>query len=185
MIEEINSSEIEPPYYLNREDKLKWLMRVYGNDVIRLAYTYLKQKQLAEDVAQDVFIKCYEKMDTFRNDSTYKTWIIKITVNRCKDVLKSWSFKNLLFTNYIENKKVDSSIERKLYGDEENQVLSQQIMELPIKLREVIILYYYQEFTLEEISILLKVKPNTIKTRLHRARLSLKKLLVGASSING
>ncbi|MBS4196653.1 sigma-70 family RNA polymerase sigma factor [Lederbergia citri] len=185
MIEEINSSEIEPPYYLNREDKLKWLMRTYGNDVIRVAYTYLKQKQLAEDVAQDVFIECYEKMDTFRNDSSYKTWIIKITVNRCKDVLKSWSLKNLLFTNYFENKNADSSLERNMCREEANQILSQQIMELPVKLREVIILFYYQEFTIAEISVLLKVKPNTIKTRLHRARLNLKKLLEGVSSING
>ncbi|MCJ8008693.1 sigma-70 family RNA polymerase sigma factor [Lederbergia wuyishanensis] len=182
MIEEVNNSEIEPPYYLNRNEKLKWLMRTYGNDVIRVAYTYLKQKQLAEDVAQDVFIKCYEKMDTFRNDSSYKTWIIKITVNRCKDILKSWSYKNLLITNYFENKKVVPSSQ--LQRDEESQVLSQQLMELPVKLREVIILYYYQEFTIEEISVLLNAKPNTIKTRLHRARLHLKKLLEGASSIN-
>lgn len=179
MIEEVNNSEIEPPYNLNRNEKLKWLMRTYGNDVIRVAYIYLKQKQLAEDVAQDVFIKCYEKMDTFRYESSYKTWIMKITVNRCKDVLKSWSFKNLLITNYFENKKVVPS-----NRDEENQVLSQRLMELPVKLREVIILYYYQEFTIEEISVLLNAKPNTIKTRLHRARLHLKKLLEGASSIN-
>lgn len=60
--------------HLNREEKLKWLMKAYGDDVIRIAYTYLKQKQLAEDVAQEVFIKCYEKMDSFRNESSYKTW---------------------------------------------------------------------------------------------------------------
>jgi Sigma-70 region 2 len=50
----------EPIKHLNREEKLKWLMNAYGNDVIRIAYTYLKHKQMAEDVAQEVFIKCYE-----------------------------------------------------------------------------------------------------------------------------
>lgn len=185
MIEEENNSKLEPPYYLNREDKLKWLMQAYGNDVIRIAYTYLKQKQLAEDVSQDVFIKCYEKMDTFRNESTYKTWIIKITVNRCKDVLRSWSFKNLFITDYLNFKQDDSSFEHPLLGDEENQIISQRVMELPVKLREVIILFYYQEFSIEEMSDLLKTNPNTIKTRLHRGRLKLKEAFEGAWAISG
>ncbi|ETI70660.1 sigma-70 family RNA polymerase sigma factor [Neobacillus vireti] len=179
MIEEINSSKVEPPNYLDREDKLKWLMSTYGNDVIRVAYTYLKQRQLAEDVAQDVFIKCYEKMDDFRNESSYKTWILKITVNKCKDVLKSWAFKNLLFTDYFGNKQEDRTIESKLLKKEESQLISQQVMELPLKLREVIILFYYQEFSIEEISVLLKVNSNTIKTRLHRGRLKLKQSFEG------
>lgn len=185
MIEEIYSSKLEPPDYLNREDKLKWLMRTYGNDVIRVAYTYLKQRQLAEDVAQDVFIKCYEKMDGFRNESSYKTWVMKITVNRCKDVLKSWSFRNLFFTDYFANKQVEPSIECTLYRDEESEFISERIMELPVKLREVIILFYYQEFTIEEIAVLLKTNQNTIKTRLHRARLKVKNSIEGAWAING
>ncbi|MEH7356833.1 sigma factor [Neobacillus drentensis] len=80
----VNESKSESLNHLNQEEKLKWLMKNYGNDVIRIAYIYLKQKQFAEDVAQDVFIKCYEKMDTFRNESTYKRWLIRITLNRCK-----------------------------------------------------------------------------------------------------
>jgi len=80
----VNESKSESLNHLNQEEKLKWLMKNYGNDVIRIAYIYLKQIQFAEDVAQDVFIKCYEKMDTFRNESTYKRWLIRITLNRCK-----------------------------------------------------------------------------------------------------
>lgn len=101
MINMVDGRKTEPIHYLNREEKLKWLMKTYGNDVIRIAYTYVKQKQLAEDVAQDVFLKCYEKMDSFRNESSYKTWLISITVNKCKDVLKSWSFKNLYITDFF------------------------------------------------------------------------------------
>lgn len=68
---------MDPAQNPSQEEKLKWLMNTYGNDVMRLAFTYLKQKELAEDVAQDVFVKCYEKMDSFRNDSSYKTWLIR------------------------------------------------------------------------------------------------------------
>ncbi|MDA6130805.1 sigma-70 family RNA polymerase sigma factor, partial [Escherichia coli] len=145
----------EPLNDLNREEKLKWLMKTYGNDVIRIAYTYLKQQQLAEDVSQDVFIKCYEKMDSFRNESTYKTWLIKITVNKCKDVLKSWSFRNLYITDFFRPKQAYSTIEQQYFSIEEDELFSKQVIALPVKLREVIILYYYQEFSIDEISDLL------------------------------
>lgn len=185
MIDMVEDSKSEPLNYLNREEKLKWLMKTYGNDVIRIAYTYLKQKQLAEDVAQDVFIKCYEKMDSFRNESSYKTWLIRITVNRCKDILKSWSFKNLYFTNYFNPKQAYSSLEHQCLGGEENEFISKRVIELPVKLREVIILFYYQEFSIDEISDLLMIKPNTVKTRLHRGRIKLKESFGGVWAISG
>ncbi|GIN88451.1 RNA polymerase subunit sigma [Heyndrickxia sporothermodurans] len=185
MIDIINNSKLEPPYHLNREEKLKWLMESYGNDVIRIAYSYLKHKQLAEDVAQDVFIKCYEKIDTFRNESSYKTWLIKITVNRCKDIFKSWSYKNILITDFFSFKQIHTSSEYQQFEDEAGQLLSQQIINLPIKVREVIILFYYEELSIEEIADLLKIKPNTIKTRLHRGRQKLKEVLEGEWAISG
>jgi RNA polymerase sigma-70 factor (ECF subfamily) len=185
MIDKVDDSKSEPLNYLNREEKLKWLMKKYGNDVIKIAYTYLKQKQLAEDVAQDVFIKCYKKMDSFRNESSYKTWLIRITVNRCKDVLKSWSFKNLYFTDFFKPIQIDPSLENQFFGGEENELISKQVIGLPVKLREVIILFYYQEFSIEEISDLLKINPNTVKTRLHRGRIKLKESLEGAWAISG
>jgi RNA polymerase sigma factor (sigma-70 family) len=180
MIELMNES-LEPPYHLSREEKLKWLMKAYGNDIIRIAFTYVKQKQLAEDVVQDVFIKCYEKMNTFRFESTYKTWLISITINRCKDMLRSWSYKNLLFTDYLANKLRDSSTERHIF-DDTYEVLSNEILKLPLKLREVIILHYYQELSIEEISNLLRANSNTIKTRLHRGRLKLKAGIKGGEN---
>lgn len=183
MINKVDDSKSEPLSNLNREEKLKWLMKTYGNDVIRIAYTYLKQKQLAEDIAQDVFIKCYEKMDSFRNESSYKTWLIRITVNKCKDVLKSWSFKNLYITDFFRLKHAYSTLEQQYFSDEDNELISIQVFALPVKLREVIILFYYQEFSIEEISDLLKINPNTVKTRLHRGRLKLKESL-GAWSVN-
>ncbi|WP_257988185.1 sigma-70 family RNA polymerase sigma factor [Bacillus sp. V33-4] len=82
-------SEAETHDSLSREDRLVWLMEEYGKSVVRLAYTYVRQKQLAEDIAQEVFIKCYKNLNMFRNESSYKTWIYRITVNKCKDVMKS------------------------------------------------------------------------------------------------
>jgi RNA polymerase sigma factor (sigma-70 family) len=181
----VDDSRVESANYLNREETLKWLMKAYGNDVIRIAFTYLNQKELAEDVAQDVFIKCYEKIDTFRNESSYKTWLVRITVNRCKDVLKSWSFKNLFITDIFKPNQAVSSPEHQIIGNEENELISKQVIQLPVKLREVIILFYYQEFSIEEISELLRINPNTVKTRLHRGRQKLKESFEGAWAIDG
>ncbi|WP_141431036.1 sigma-70 family RNA polymerase sigma factor [Bacillus sp. 03113] len=156
---------------MNHEEILRWLMEEYGNDIIQIAYTFLKNKQLAEDVAQDVFLKAFQHLDNFRKGSSYKTWLIRITVNRCKDVRKSWAYKNLVFTEYLPFKKVQASHEN------ENEFISQKVLDLPLKEREAIILYYYESFKIEEISDLLKVNINTIKTRLHRGRMKLKKAL--------
>lgn len=176
---------MEPPNNLNRDDKLKFLMEGYGNDVIRLAYSILKHRQLAEDVAQEVFIKCYKNLDNFRNESSYKTWIFRITINSCKDVKKSWHYRNIVINDFFTNfKKDDAAFEEKPFN-EENEFLSHQIMKLPNNFREVIILFYYHDLSIEEIADLLNCKPNTIKSRLHRGRLKLKESFEGKWAING
>ncbi|RSD29103.1 sigma-70 family RNA polymerase sigma factor [Mesobacillus subterraneus] len=159
-------------------------MNAYGNDVIRLAFTYLKQKELAEDVAQDVFIKCYEKMDSFRNESSYKTWLIRITVNRCKDVLRSWHYKNMYITNFFKQQTVPS-LDYQVIENQENELIAKHILKLTIKYREIIILFYYQDLSIEEVSDLLKINANTVKTRLHRGRQKLKESLEGEGTIHG
>ncbi|PLR78622.1 RNA polymerase subunit sigma [Bacillus sp. V3-13] len=156
-------------------------MEEYGKSVVRLAYTYVRQKQLAEDIAQEVFIKCYKNMDMFRRESSYKTWIYRITVNKCKDVMKSWAYKNVLFTNIFSPKwnRSEESTESRILINEESLFISEMVVSLPIILREVIILHYYEELQINEIADLLELNQNTVKSRLHRARLKLKKMLDG------
>ena len=72
-----------------REDILRELIDLYAESIKMLAFTYVQNWSTAEDITQDVFIKCYEKMEDFRGDSTYKTWLYKITRNKCIDYLKS------------------------------------------------------------------------------------------------
>ncbi|WP_349410075.1 sigma-70 family RNA polymerase sigma factor [Pseudalkalibacillus sp. SCS-8] len=171
----------KPSEFMSREDRLNWLMDEYGDSIVRLAYTYTKQKQMAEDIAQDVFIKCYEKLDTFREESSYRTWLYRITVNTCKDALKSWSYRNLFFTDIISPKwlRPHRSTEIEIVVDEESRMISEKVLALPVKLREVIILHYYEELSTEEVAQLLKLNQNTVKSRLYRGRLQLKKMLDG------
>ncbi|MGE8203519.1 sigma-70 family RNA polymerase sigma factor [Heyndrickxia sp. NPDC080065] len=175
------SSSPQANTILSHEDKITWLMEEYGEMVIRLAFTYVKQKELAEDIAQEVFIKCYEKIETFQGQSSYKTWLYRITVNKCKDVLKSWSFRNFFPSELIELKLkgTHQSFDKNLIEYEEKQFISSIVLDLPLKLREVIILHYYEELTITEIADLLNQNSNTIKTRLYRARNAIKRVLEG------
>ena len=172
--------QVEVISELTREEKIEWLMNEYGENVVRLAFTYTKQKQLSEDIAQEVFIKCYENLDNFRNESSYKTWLYRITVNLCKDKLRSWSFKNIILTEFFSKiMSPDKSPEMELVGLEEKRLVAKKILSLPLKYREVIILYYYEEMSYNQISDFLNLSIQTIKSRLHRARVLLKKSLEG------
>jgi RNA polymerase sigma factor (sigma-70 family) len=151
------------------------LMQRYGDMVLRVAFTYVKERQLAEDISQEVFIRCYQSLDTFKNKSSYQTWLYRITVNYCKDYVRSWSYRHLIPQAIVkeEERKVDS-IDSQVVRKEENDLIFSEVLNLSVKLREVLILYYYEELTIEEVANILSVKPNTVKTRLHRARKSLR-----------
>ncbi|MGV3466109.1 MAG: sigma-70 family RNA polymerase sigma factor, partial [Heyndrickxia sp.] len=165
----------------SKDEQLSWLMEEYGDMVIRLAYTYVKQKQLAEDIAQEVFINCYKHLNKFQKNSSYKTWIYRIAVNKCKDVVSSWSFKNIYYRDIIRTriKAEAKSLDRELVALEENEFIFQKVLSLPIKLREVVILHYYEDLSINEIAELLSFNANTVKTRLHRARKQLKSIFEG------
>lgn len=169
-----------------RTDKemLAGLMESYGDMVVRIAFTYVREKQLAEDLAQEVFIRCYQHLHTFEHRSSYKTWVYRITVNHCKDHVRSWSFRNLIPFEPMKMEKGEeaNSIIEQVLKEEENEVLFQKVLKLTVKLREVIIFYYYEELSVEEIAELLGVNVNTVKTRLHRARNSLKRMLKGGEA---
>ncbi|WP_461612010.1 sigma factor [Cytobacillus kochii] len=78
-MEELNKEELYSSSFrqMNKKDKLIWLMDEYGQTVMRLAFIYVRDKQIAEDITQDVFIKCFEKMDDFKEESSYKTGYLK------------------------------------------------------------------------------------------------------------
>lgn len=164
---------------MTKEQLIVSLMEQYGDNIMQLAFTYVKQNQIAEDITQEVFIKCYEKIGEFRNESSYKTWLYRITVNKCKDVLKSYGYRNLKFFEGITEKLrfTEKTPEVEIIQNEESLFISHSVLKLPIKYREVIILYYFEDLTLQEISELLELNISTVKTRLHRARHLLKQLL--------
>lgn len=150
----------------NMEEYLTFLMNSYGNSVFRMCYAYLKDYQLAEDVAQETFIRVYQHYGEFHNQSSIKTWIIQIAINLCKNQMRTHWWKNRFHQGIQEEEETVECYDSVING----QVIFEEISKLPLKYREVILLYYYQEFTIYEIANILDVKESAIKARLVRAR---------------
>jgi RNA polymerase sigma factor, sigma-70 family len=164
------------------EEEIKRLMDGYGNDVLRIAYLYLKDKHLAEDAFQEVFIKVYKNFDKFKRNSSEKTWIISITMNTCRDILRiSWFKKVIMFKDLNNDSLLDSyeNIDNKVINRIQNENLLKEVMNLPRKYKELIILYYYEELSTADISKMLKIPEGTVRSRLFRARTILKSNIGG------
>lgn len=152
----------------------------YGNDIMRLAYFYLKDRALAEDIMQDAFLRAYQKIGAFRGDCNMKTWLLRITANLCKDHLRSWFWQRTRVTG--ENYRATAGNSR---GDpyteavikEQHRTLVTAVLSLPLKYREVVVLFYYHGLTSKEIAQTLDTNESTIRSRLSRAREQLKKNL--------
>jgi len=130
----------------------------------------------AEDLAQDIFIKFYENLSGFRSESSLKTWFFRITINRCKDYLKSAHFRRMIpsiahgqFSASMEKTPEEMTLSR-----DESSILTDRVLALPRKYREVVVLHYFEELKIKEIGELLSEKEGTIKTRLRKARKLLK-----------
>lgn len=160
--------------------RLEQFIRTHGEELLRLSYTYVKNNEMAEDIVQDVLLKAYEQQEQFRGDASYRTYLYRMTINRSYDYLRSWTYKNTILTNKIQQFfHVTKSTEQQVLELSDNQVLGQLVFDLPVKYREVIILFYYKELKIDEIAQLLSCSSNTVKTRLKRGREKLKVTLEG------
>ena len=151
----------------------------YGQEVLQLVYSYVGNKAIAEDLTQEIFIKCYRSLHTYKGQAQLKTWLWRIAINHCKDFLKSWYNRNVIYTD--DHSVADSSqkrtVEQSIIQKDDDAMLASAVMNLPIIYREVILLHYYEELAIKEISTILDVKVNTIKTRLRKAKALLKESL--------
>lgn len=156
------------------EAAIERMMDAYGSGILRLCCLYLKDYALAEDAAQETFVRAYRGLSGFRAQSSEKTWLTRIAVNVCKNLLRS-PWRRLTDWKLTPEKLPDPSCELMA---RDGDVL-REVTRLPVKYREAILLYYYQELSLREIALLLNIPQATVSTRLSRARAMLKDRLKG------
>jgi len=161
---------------------LRDIMDRYGEDVWKYAFFLTKKTDLADDIAQEVFIKAYQSIHSFRGESTLKTWLLKITRNTSFSFRKKAYFKYHILTRFAQANGVHPSAEETALEREFAHEIWGQVMHLSDKYREAILLNAHYQFSLEEIADMLQISVNTVKSRLFRARKELHKLMKGGLS---
>ena len=149
------------------------VMSEHTKHLLRLAYFYTKNHQSAEDIVQDVFITFYHS--NYEEDGKMRAYLSRMTINKCKDYLKSWHYRRMQLHDFFEQKGTLNK--DALVVKDERVTIGKAILSLKLLYREPLILYYYEELTLIEIANVLKLPINTVKTRLKRAKEQLKPML--------
>ena len=156
------------------------LVNRYKDLVFTLALRMLKNREEAEEVSQDTFIKTYKSLDKFKGDSKFSTWIYKVAYNSCLDRIK----KNKKYLNDVEIneftehqvKIVDNAFDA-LVEEERNQLIQDCLHLLPSEDSFLLTLYYFEEQTLDEIANIVGLTANNVKVKIFRSRKKLASIL--------
>ena len=143
----------------------------YGDMVYRISLIYLRNKEDTEDVFQEIFIKLFNSNKTFENTEHLKAWLITVTSNQCKNMLRSpWRKKAVALDALC-------AAAREEHGAEESDLIK-ELLGLPLKYRRVLYLHYYEGYKNDEIGDMLQVSPATVRTQMKRGREMLKSKLM-------
>ena len=167
----------DPEKTVDRDQKFVSLVDRYQEPLLRMCCLYLCDQSLAEDAVQETFLKVYRSMEQFRGESSEKTWIMRIAMHVCYDINHTSWFRNMnrkLTPEMLADETAD------VQPDEYDLELAAAVMKLPRKLREVILLYYYQGMKANEIAEALNLAGSSVSGRLVRGREKLKAMLEGS-----
>jgi len=156
---------------MRSEQEVNRAIEQYADTIRRICMVHLKNYTDTEDIFQTVFLKYVLSSVVFESEEHEKAWFIRVTLNACKDLLKS------LFRRRTVS--LDELIEQPAALPPDNRSVLEAVLSLPEKYRDVIYLHYYEEYTAPQISKILSKNVNTIYTLLTRARQLLKERLGG------
>lgn len=145
----------------------------YKDLVFTLAIRMLKQREEAEEVSQDVFVKVFKSLHKFKGDSKLSTWIYKVTYNTCLDAIKKHKRKHIEVKidkyDAYDIEVIDDAFE-KLADDDRQKAVKSCVEALASEDSFILTLYYFEELSLDEIAKITALKANNVKVKLHRAR---------------
>lgn len=149
----------------------------YGDTILRAAYACCGNYAEAEDITQDVFLILHAKPVEFRDDEHMKAWLLKVTVNKCKNFRKSFRVSR--------TQPIDENTKASYKMDVTDIEVRELISALPQKYAAVIFLYYYEGCTIAEIADMLGKNQNTVSSLLQRGRKKLKLELTQSDETGG
>lgn len=156
---------------MRSEEAVREAIDRYADMVKRICFIHLKNETDTEDIFQTVFLKYAMSDVVFTNEMHEKAWLIRVTLNACKDLLKSFFRKRTV--------PLDAYVEQNGIVDAAHSEVLEAVLSLPEKYRRVIYLHYYEGYTAPEIAEILGIKENTVYTQLTRGRALLHDVLGG------
>lgn len=158
------------------------IFTAHKDKVYTLCYRYLQQEQEAEDAVQEIFVKIFKKKDSFRAEAQMSTWIYRISMNHCLDVLKSKKRKeriNHLINRlpFMENITETNKTENKLEDKEAFERIQKLILQLPENQINVLVLNRLEGISIEEVAQIMNISYKAVESLLQRAKQNLQKQL--------
>lgn len=150
------------------EEQFEKKYNLYAQELMNISYGYTRNKDDALDVMQNVFFKFFNCEKKFLTENDEKYWLIRVTINECKDLLRR---RNKI--RYFNDKEIESLRDANKQINDVN-ALTFQINKLPEKYRQVMILFYYDGLPIKEIMKILNISENAVKKRLERGRIMIK-----------
>ena len=148
--------------------------RRYGDRVFSAAFSICRNREDADDTVQDTFLKYYTQNEEYIDESHLKAWLIRVAINRAKDLSGAfWRRNRVSWEEYMDELE---------FQEPEDRSLFEAVMRLPGKYRIVIHLFYYEEYSIDEISATLHRSQGTVKSQLSRGRKLLKTMLTEAQN---
>lgn len=144
------------------------LVQLYKDMIFRLAYSYTKNHFDADDVTQNVLLQLYKTEKAFKSEAHLKNWLMRVTVNHCK---------NLFRAPWRKHENLNDYANTLVFEEEASKDLFRIVMGLDKKYRVTLLLHYYEGYSIREIAHIMDVSENTVSTRLARGRKILKELI--------
>lgn len=157
----------------NPSEAVENALDLYGNDILRLAFSYLKRREDAEDILQETLIRFMQSAGVFEREGQVKSWLLQVAANLCRDHLRSAEYKRTVAMP--EGYDIASTEDL----SEGESAVMQAVMALPDKYRTVIHLYYMEGYTTKEIAVILGKRDATVRSLLKRGREKLEKMMKG------
>ena len=178
-------TKVDDLYYIEAVRKgnvqaFSFLVEKYQKLVYTLALKLLKKPEDAEEMAQDTFIKAYQKLDSYEGKSKFSTWLYSITYNACISELR----KRRIEFKSLDDRQISDQDEQKMHDyyretkkEDQEKYLNLALEKLPEDDQVLVTLYYYESQSMDEISVITGLTVSNIKVKIHRARKRMYSLL--------
>lgn len=170
---ELSDKEIIQRFVSGDQEAFGLITQRWEHRVLNLAYRLTQDLDEALDIRQITFLKLFQKLSEFNGDAGFSTWVYAIVVNLCRDRFRKKKIPSIVMEDPVEKRGPDQALETK----EAARLVARAVKNLPLSIREVVVLRHYQNRSFPEIAEIVGAPPSTVKSRMARGLKNLKTLL--------